>query len=146
MGEAYDHIQRAYGEYYASAQTIPANATEVGDEGAQQHSGAMGGIEIITQVNTAVSFHYITALLEVWILHATTNAAAYFQTLCRACSFRAWPTKLGAAAPTGPYAAGTVFGRYVLPSDAYRYTKAVLKTDDDSASGALDIFPSLLPR
>jgi len=141
MDMEYDTIQRAYGEYYASAQALPQNTMSGGDDGAQQNSGAMGGIEIITQVQAAMTLTH-TGTLHVLVMHATYDSAAYYQTLPGyACSVTPGPGD-----GTEAYAVGTVLGRFVLPSDTYRYTKVAIKTDDRFATGSLDIFPSLLPR
>lgn len=136
MGEAHDHIQRAYGEYYASGQTVPANDQADGNVGALENSGAMGGIEVVAVAKTAIILSSAKQL-QIAIYQRTSTSYSY--------TLLGTPV-LYTASPTKTWAAGDVIGRFVLPSDAQKYTKAVLATDDAAVSGTIDVFPSLLPR
>jgi len=138
MGEKYNKIQRAYGEYFATAQTVPQNTTADGDEGVQTGlvHGAMGGVSVTAEVNTALVLSP-GKYCKVTLQHGD-SATGQFAELGTVCSVTGSGTQTRAA--------GTLLGRFIVPPECKDYTKVVLATDDVEATGALDVFPEMIPR
>jgi hypothetical protein len=129
-------VQRVYGEYYATAQTVPANTNADGDEGAQKNSGAMGGIAVTAVAATDV-FITDACTLTIKVQHCATEGGSYVD-LGNVCA------KLSSGDTT--YEAGEVLGRFILPPEIEEWTKVNLATDDASATGTIDVFPEMIPR
>lgn len=136
---SYDHVQRAYGDYWASAQSMPVNTRAIVDEwianGPFECAG--GTVEIVVQLVTGGTLKgggAITLTVE----HATVSAAGYFFTLGTA-EFMILASQT--------LAAGQILMRFALPSSTYRYQKAYIASNDATPHAAtIDVFPVLLPR
>lgn len=133
---SYDRLQRAYGDYLATEQTIPANTRAECDEGTVEHAG--GTVEFVVEVNSEVSLGG-GKTLTLTVYHATYDSSTYYRVLG---TVELSLLDMG----TQTYAAGKTLLRFALPSHTWRYQKAWLATDDVEASGKLNVFPVLLPR
>lgn len=131
----FNHFLKSEDSYLAKAQAVPQNTSADGNAGAKDFSGAMGGVEIIAQVNEEISLadtKYITVKLQ-----HSADGSSYSDL------FTLY-TKTASGAETVD--AGTVLGRFIPPNDCNPYIKAVLITDDAAAAGKVDVFEGHLPR
>ena len=131
----YNHDIKDDAGYYAEAQAVPQNTSADGNGGSKQLSGTQGGIEIKAVVTTELALAD-TKVFSIAIHDSADNSSfAAIQTLY---------TKTASGATT--VAAGTVLGRFVLPSSARRYTKVVLTSTDAAMTGAVSVYGTYLPR
>jgi len=131
----YNHILKADDSYLAKAQAVPQNATADGNGGAFDLSGAMGGVEIVAQINEDVGLAD-TKFFTVKLQHSDDGSSySDLATLY---------TVTASGATT--ISAETILGRFLPANDCKPYIKAVLVTDDPAASGKVDVFVALLPR
>ncbi len=131
----YNHILKADDSYLAKAQAVPQNTSADGNGGAFDLSGAMGGVEIVAQVNEDVGLadaKFFTVKLQHSDDGSSYSDLATLYTV----------TASGATT----IEAETILGRFLPPNDCKPYIKAVLVTDDAAASGKVDVFVALLPR
>ncbi len=132
----YDHQLRIYGEYLAQAQALPKNARAVGNGGGQRAGSLMGAAEAVMRAASPAA------------LAAGKSVSLLFEDSDDNETFRQMPVSFkytGGPSPTA-WEKGCVVGRLPLPSDCRRYVRAVLETDDASASGSVDVNFDYLPR
>lgn len=123
-------------DYLAKAQSVPQNTSADGNGGVFQYLGqAQGSIEIVAKVNTQIGLAD-TKVLTVKLQHSDDNSS--FTDLATLY------TKTASGAET--IAAGTELARYIVPTNAKRYIKAVLTTTDATGTGKVDIFTVYLAR
>lgn len=131
----YNHTLKVYGQYLAEAQALPQNASADGNGPVLDLDGTMGGIEIVAVVTAEISLAD-TKSLDIKLQDSEDGETfADLETLYSV-------TADGATTID----ADTVLERYVLPSDAKAYIKAVLTTDDAAAAGSVSVYPTYLAR
>lgn len=134
----YNHDVKVEGGYFAEAQTVPQNTSAAGNGGSQEVSGTHGGIEIKAVVTTELALAD-TKVFSIKIQESSddgdSDAFADKHTLYSV-------TASGATT----VAVDTVLGLWVVPTDAERYLKAVLTSDDAAMTGAVSVYPRYLPR
>ncbi|WP_461210081.1 hypothetical protein [Desulfocurvus sp. DL9XJH121] len=131
----YDHILKVHGQYLAKEQDVPADAEADGNGPEMDFSGTLGGVEILAVAATDLALAD-GATLAVRLEHA--DKGGDFETLGQVCAV----TASGALT----IEAGEVLGRFIPPTSAKARTKAVLATDDATATGTLSVFPHYLAR
>jgi len=129
-------IVKSDDDYLAKAQALPKNASADGNGGSFEISGTEGAIEVVIEVTTIFSVADLKTI-TLKLQDSADNAA--FADLA---TIYAW-TGAGAANTS---AVGTELGKYIIPTSARRYIKAVLTTDDAAGTGAIDIFQNYLAR
>lgn len=135
----YDHDLKVYGGYLAKAQTVPQNDSADGNGGGQQISGTQGGIEVIAKVGATALGLADTKVFTIALQQSSDNGVAD--------AYAALHTLYTVTASGATVvAAGTELGRFIIPTNAERYIKAVLTSDDAAMTGTVDIYPVYLPR
>lgn len=131
----YDHTLKVHGEYLAKAQALPQDAAIDGNGQVQDFSGALGAQEVVVEAAADVALADATGL-TVTLKHR--DAGGSWEQLGTACVVTA----------SGPatFAAGTVLGRFIPPTDTRAETKAVIATTDPAASGSVNVYPHYLAR
>jgi hypothetical protein len=129
-------ILKADDSYLAKAQTIPNNTSADGNGGSFQGLNAtLGGVEVVVEVNTQIALAD-TKVLTVKLQDSADNSSfADLVTLY---------TKTASGAET--IAAGTVLKKYIVPTNARKYIKAVITTTDTGQTGKIDAFLNYLAR
>lgn len=127
---------RADDSYLAKAQAIPNNTSADGNGGSFQGlGGTLGGVEVVVEVDAEVSLAD-TKVLSVKLQDSANNSSfADLATIY---------TKTASGATT--LSAGTVLARYIVPTSARKYIKAVITTTDTGESGKLNVFLNYLSR
>ncbi len=123
-------------DYFATAQSVPQNTSANGNGGVFESLGqTQGSIEVVAKVNTQIGLAAVK-VITVKLQHSDDNSTfTDLQTLY---------TKTTVGAET--IAAGTELARYIVPTSAKQYIKAVLTTDDAAATGKVDIYTVPLAR
>lgn len=122
-------------DFLAKAQTLPQNTSADGNGGSFQLSDTMASVEVIAAVNAEVTLAD-TKVLSVKLQDSADNS-----------SFADLETLYTLTSDGGDVlAAGTVLGRFIIPTTARRYVKAVLVSDDAALTGKVDVFAVYLPR
>ena len=128
------HHLKVHGESLAAAQALPQNTTLNGT--GVKLGGTLGSTEIVIRANTALAVAD-TKVFSVKLQDSADNSTfANLQTVY----------SLTAAGGNGAIAADTELARYVIPTTANKWVRAVITTDDAAATGDLDILPINLPR
>jgi hypothetical protein len=131
----YKHTLKVYGQYLAEDQALPQNTSADGNGAVLNLAGTMGGVEVVAAVASAVT------LADAKTLSIKLQDSADNETFADLATIYT-VTADGATS----IVAGTVLGRFVLPTDCEDYVKAVLTTDDAAAAGAVSVYPTYLPR
>lgn len=123
-------------DYLVKAQSVPQNTSADGNGGVFENLGKVqGSIEVVAKVNTEIALAD-TKVLTVKLQHSDDNSSySDLQTLY---------TKTASGAET--IAADTELARYIVPTTAKRYIKAVITTTDAAATGKLDVYTVYLAR
>lgn len=130
----YDGILRSSDDYLAKAQTPPDNDTADGNGGGFSLGGSQGSIEIVAVVNSEVGVPD-TKALTVKLQHSDDNS-----------SYTDLATIYTITSSGGDtLAVGTELGRYILPTTAKRWVKAVIVTTG-TVTGKLDVFNRYIAR
>ncbi|MDQ7818837.1 MAG: hypothetical protein RDU14_17550 [Melioribacteraceae bacterium] len=123
-------------DYLAKAQSVPQNTSADGNGGVFENLGqAQGSIEVVAKVNAEIGLAD-TKVVTVKLQHSDDNSS--FTDLATLY------TKTASGAETIP--AGTELARYIVPTNAKRYIKAVLTTTDAAGTGKVDIYTVYLAR
>lgn len=130
------HYVDINGQNFAKAQALPQNTSADGNGGAIELSGINGAVEAVARVNTAVTIAD-TKALTIKLQHSSDGTT--------------WIDlgtvySLTAAGGNGALAADTELGRFALPSNVKKFTKAVISTTDAAAAGKVDVIPVYMPR
>ncbi|MBU1002376.1 MAG: hypothetical protein KKE73_07615 [Proteobacteria bacterium] len=131
----YNQILKVHGQYLAKDMALPQNASQAGNGESQDFSGTLGGVEVLALAAgdlTLADAKTLTVALE----HADVGEAwAPLGDVC-------------AITVSGPLVikAGTVLGRFIPPTDTKALSRAVISTDDATASGTLSVYPHYLAR
>jgi hypothetical protein len=129
-------ILRADDSYLTKNHAIPNNTSEDGNGGSFAGlAGTMGGVEIIVEVETQV------ALADTKVLSVKLQDSANDSSFADLATIY---TKTASGATT--LAAGTILARYIVPTSARKYLKAVITSTDTQQSGKLNVFLNYLPR
>lgn len=131
----YGHMLRIHGEHLAKGQTLPANAQVVGNGGPQRAGAMMGAAEV-----AAVAASPVT-------LGNDKSLTLTLQDSDDGLAFAALPVSFRRSVLGGrTWAVGEVLGRLPLPSGCRRHVRVVIGTDDDAATGTVDVVFDYLPR
>ncbi len=132
----YNKFTKYKNDYLAEAQTVPASDTNAdGNGGAFDLGGALGGIEIVAQVNTDIVVPD-TKIFSVLLLHSDDGD-----------SYTTLETLYTITSSGGDtLLADTVLGRYIVPNDAKPYIKANIVCNDTGFTGKIDVFQNYLQR
>ncbi len=131
----YNTILKVHGEYLAKEQALPQNTSADGNGVSRDLSGTLGGVEIVAEVAADITLAD-TKTLTVSLMDQPDGGS--FEELGKL----AGVTASGVTTLT----AGTILGRFVIPTDAGTMVKAVITTDDSAASGSLSVYPHYLAR
>lgn len=125
-------------DYLAKAQSLPQNASADGNGGSFESSDTQGSLQVIAEVNSQITLAD-TKTLGVKIQQSKDNGVSD--------AFADLETLYSLTSDGGSViAAGTELGRFVIPTNAERYIKAVLTTDDAAAAGKVDLYVDYIPR
>lgn len=123
-------------EFLATGQTVPTNTNVDGDEGSKELAGTLGGLEVIVSAKTTVTLANTTKL-TCKLMDSADNSS--FADIAGASVVK---TSAGAA-----WAAGTILARIPIPSNARRYIKLNIATDDTTPpTGTVDAFVDYLAK
>lgn len=129
-------IVKADNDYLAKDQTVPQNTSANGDGGSFEISATLGSIEVVAEVGSVALGLANTKVLTVKLQDSADNSSfADLATLY---------TVTASGALTVPV--NTELGRFIIPTTARRYVKAVITTDDAAATGKVNIFLNYLAR
>lgn len=123
-----DNLKSAL-DYLSEAQTLPDN-TSVDSTNEVKLGEVNGKLEIVID-SVAVSDLTDTKVLTVAIHAATTEGGSY--------AIIGTPVTYTASGGTG-IPALTELGRFIIPTDAAAWIKAVITTDDATPTGTLNIY------
>jgi hypothetical protein len=125
-------------DFLAKDQDAPDNTTVDGNGGSFDIGNfQLGSMEVVAKVGSVALGLTDTNVLTIALHDSADNS-----------SFAALAIiyTITAAAGSGVKAVGTVLGKLIVPSNARRYVKAVITSDDASTTGKLDVFMTHLPR
>lgn len=129
---------KVYDEYLATGQTIPQNTNANGDEGFKELSGTLGGLEVLFSAKTTVTLGSnatFTAHLE-----DSADGVNGIADIPGASVVKS------AGAGGSIYTAGTILARIPIPSNAKRYVRCNIATNDAAATGTVDAFVDFMPK
>lgn len=122
--------------YFATAQTLPANTSAFGDEGAKFSPSDAGAIEIVVRAKTACALADTKKLyLELYTAASESGTYSLFSKLeITADGAQSW-------------AVGDKILIFPVPTDLpNNWVKVKIGTDDAAASGTIDIFKHYVGR
>ncbi|MFV0421684.1 hypothetical protein [Oleidesulfovibrio sp.] len=131
----YNHTLRINGEFLASAQQMPANTQVTGNGGVSRAGSMCGAAEVVVKAVAPVTL----AAGKSFTLHLEHGDAEDSLSVMPVAFTRQYTDGLNATA-------GDIIARLPVPSDAGRYVRALLGTDDAAASGTVDVFMDFIPR
>ncbi len=132
----YRNTLTVYGEYLARNQALPTAASEQGNGGSRRAGGMLGAAEVVMVAAAPVTLAEGTTLTL--SLQESMDDVSFTD---MPVSFRRTLVGAGLACDTGD-----VLARLPLSSDAGRYVRAVVATDDATAAGSVDILFEYQPR
>ena len=132
----YNQHLKVHGEGLAKAQILPKNSEAVGNGGFQRAGSMMGAAEIIVQAASLVNLGAGKSL-SVFVDYSEDMQSVSPSP----CSF-----KLSAGVGAKSWELGETMARIPLASDAGRYVRLRISTDDAAASGTFDASFDYLPR
>ena len=126
-----------HGEYLASDQAVPQNTSVDGNGGALRLAGTLGSVEV-----------GVTAASAVTVADGSSLSVRLEESDAKEGPFAYAGIGLDLTASGAPltFAAGEDLGRIALPSTLKEWTKAVITSDDATASGAIDVWLDFRPR
>lgn len=130
-------IARSDDDYLAKEQATPQNTSADGNGGSFEISGTEGAIEVVAEVGADALDLSDTKVLTIKLQDSADNSS--FDDLATIYT-------ITASSGSGAIAAETELARFVIPSDARRYIKAVITTDDADVGGKINIFQNYLAR
>lgn len=130
-------------DYLAYQQDLPQDDTSYGQDSdgdavTQEVKGAMGGLQVVAKCHEEITLAD-KKVLSLSIEESSDNGDE------DAFAHKAYLYYVTASGET-TIEAGTVLGRFVLPTDIERYIRIALETDDATASGSVDVYLEYLPR
>jgi hypothetical protein len=135
----YNHKVRFDDDYFAKAQTVPANDSADGNGGVKDFSNLQASLEILAIANEDIT------------IAAGKNFTIKLQDCATALgTFADFQTIYSLASPAAQtvLAAGTQLGESytISKKDEDPYLKIVLTTNDAAATGKVDVFPHYIAR
>jgi len=132
----YKHTLRVNGEYLAKAQTLPASADAVGNGGSNKAGSTMGAVELVMAAAQDVTFPAGTRV-TLQIEGSDNNA-----------DFTVLPVSFSkvTSGTVTTCRSGEEIARLPVPSNAPKYMRCRVGTDNSSVTGTVDVFCDFLPR
>lgn len=129
-------IVKSAADFLALDQTVPSNTSADGNGGSFDLGNTEGSLEVVAEVGSVALGITDTKVFSVKLHDSADNSS--FTELATVYT-------ITAAAGSGVIAAGTVLGELIIPSNARRYVKAILTTNN-ADTGKVNVFLTYLPR
>lgn len=131
-----DGLLKSADDFLALDQTIPSATSADGNGGSFDLGNTQGSLEVVAEVGSVALAITDTKVFSIKLYDSADDSS--FAELATVYS-------LTAAGGNGAIAAGTELGKLIVPSNARRYVKAVLTTDN-ADTGKVNVFFTYVPR
>ena len=129
-------VLKAAADFLALDQTIPSNTSADGNGGSFDLGNTQGSLEVVAEVGSVDLAITDTKVFSIKLHDSADNSS--FAELATVYT-------ITAAAGSGAIVAGTALGKLIVPSNARRYVKAVLTTNN-ADTGKVNVFFTYIPR
>ncbi len=130
-------ILKSAADFLALDQALPQNTSADGNGGSFDLGNTQGSLEVVAEVGSLATDLTDAKVLSIKLHDSADNSS--FAELATVYT-------LTAGSGSGVKAAGTALGKLIVPSNARRYVKAVITTDDADVAGKLNVFFTYIPR
>lgn len=130
-------IIKSADDFLAKDQALPQNTSADGNGGSFDLGNTQGSLEVVVEVGSVATDLTDANVLSVKLQDSADNLS--FADLATVYA-------ITAAGGNGVKAVGTELGKLIVPSNARRYVKAVITTNDANVAGRLNVFFTYIPR